>query len=81
MDKKISYDAILKSIEAADDEAYQVGDEEILCRTEEKANVIADFLEVITGYGFATSYYDPKEDAEEEEINDEYTGWWSIHLA
>ena len=66
----------------SDEEIWSDGDE-ILCRTQDGANAIADLLyqlyqihnsqsvEIITGY------YDPKED---KGPKDRYTGWYYVNI-
>lgn len=50
---------------------------QILCKSEQYANSIADFLEAL-GFGYLnTGYYDPVEDEEYNEV-DEYTGFWYV---
>lgn len=52
--------------------------EEILCKSQEAADTVADFLE---GCGFAdlsTGYYDPEEDKRSGTV-DEHTGSYYIH--
>lgn len=51
---------------------------EILCRTEESANTIADLLDAM-GYTAHTSYYDPAEDEKAGET-DRLTGWWEVDV-
>ena len=49
----------------------------IYCDTEEKAETIANFLEVVFGWTFHTGYYDPEEDNRNREV-DERTGWYYV---
>ena len=52
--------------------------DEILCRTEELADMIADILEGISGEHEAhIGYYDPEED-EKDNCVDDRTGWWYV---
>lgn len=50
---------------------------DILCKTEESANAIADFLEELGFEEVNTGYYDPEEDERCGEV-DKYTGWWYV---
>lgn len=66
----------------SDEEVWSDGDE-ILCRTQDGANAVADLLyqlyqihnsqsvEIVTGY------YDPKED---KGPKDRYTGWYHVNI-
>lgn len=49
---------------------------EFLCDTEERAEVLADFLEAL-GMEPHTGYYDPKEDEINGEL-DNHTGWYYV---
>lgn len=52
---------------------------EILCRTEELAEMIADIIEEISGEHEAhTGYYDPEEDAKELKGPFRTTGWYYV---
>ena len=53
------------------------GGDYILCRTEEHANALADWLDVHGGYCSATGYFDPAED-EKDGCVDDHTGWWYV---
>lgn len=58
---------------------YWTDGEEILCKTEEQAEVLADFLEDV-GFDYVqTGYYDPKEDERNNEVND-HTGYWYVSI-
>ena len=51
---------------------------EIMCRTEELANMVAKILNGISGEHEAhTGYYDPESD-EESGCVDDRTGWWAV---
>ena len=57
---------------------------EILCKTEEVANALADMFECLyKAHGeeiiVNTGYYDPVEDERNGEV-DRYTGWWYINI-
>ena len=57
---------------------YYGDNDEILCRTEELAEMIADILESISGERMAhTGYYDPEED-EKDDCVDGRTGWYYV---
>ena len=57
---------------------YYADADEILCRTEELADRIADILEGISGEHEAhIGYYDPEED-EKDNCVDGRTGWWYV---
>lgn len=59
---------------------YCEDDDEILCRTEQLAEMIADIIEDISGekHMVRTGYYDPDEDALEENGPFPTTGWYYI---
>ena len=51
---------------------------EILCRTEDIADAIANVLDVITGCPMShVGFYDPFDDAQSGETDD-HTGWWYV---
>ena len=52
--------------------------EEILCKTEEQAEAVADFLEDLGFECLNTGYYDPAED-ERDGCVDDHTGYWYIN--
>ena len=53
--------------------------EEILCKTEEKASAIADFLEDM-GFDYVQNgYYDPEEDKKNNKVDD-HTGFWYVSI-
>ena len=57
---------------------YYADADEILCRTEELADMISDMLDDITGEHMAHSgYYDPEED-ERDDCVDGRTGWYYV---
>ena len=57
---------------------YDKHSNQIMCLTEELADMIADIIDGLAGPGDThTSYYDPYEDAVDG-IDDRYTGWWAI---
>lgn len=61
---------------------YWTDNEEILCKSEEIAETIANMIETLywmdgEKVSIQTGYYDPKED-EDEGKADEYTGWWYV---
>ena len=59
---------------------YWSDGEEIVCKTESLANIMADSMEELyPGISAATAYYDPVED-ENDDCVDEYTGWWTVTL-
>lgn len=53
--------------------------EEIMCKTKEQAEAIADLLEDCGMDCTLTGYYDPKEDARNNEV-DEYTGYYYVSM-
>lgn len=64
-------------------EVWSIGDE-ILCRTKEAADAIADLLECLYGaqdeeITVNTGYYDPEEDKRNGE-EDRCTGWWYVNI-
>lgn len=57
---------------------------EILCKTEDGANALADMFETLYATHdedvlVNTGYYDPEEDARNNEV-DRYTGWWYVNI-
>ena len=59
---------------------YNEDADEIMCLTEDLAEMIANIIEAITGeYDMHTCYYDPDEDARNNEINS-CTGWYSVYF-
>ncbi len=50
---------------------------ELLCKTKEQAEGIADFFEDLGFYNVTAGYYDPKIDERNGEV-DEYTGWYYV---
>jgi len=50
--------------------------DDILCRTEDVADAVADWLDE-HGYTTLTGCYDPEGDRENDCV-DEYTGWWYV---
>ena len=56
---------------------YWTDGEEILCKTEEAAEHLADFLEDLGFDSVRTGYYDPEEDQRNNEVND-HTGWYYV---
>ena len=71
---------ILKCLDKYTDQnrhGYWTDGEEILCKTEEAAEYLADFLEDI-GFDYVhTGYYDPEEDKRNNEVDD-HTGWYYV---
>lgn len=66
-----------------DGEVWSAGDE-LLCRTEDAANAMADMFEQLyaaQGEDVKThaGYYDPEEDKRNGE-EDRYTGWWYVNI-
>ena len=58
---------------------YYADADEILCRSEELAEMIADMLDEISGEHEAhTGYYDPDED-EKDDCVDGRTGWYVVY--
>jgi len=55
------------------------GGDDILCRTEEQANALADWLDQRGGYDSTTGYFDPAED-EREHCVDKLTGWYYVSV-
>ena len=51
--------------------------DELLCNSEDLAELVADEIEEFFNVQCNTGYYDPEEDAREG-IHDEYTGWWYV---
>ena len=58
---------------------YWTDGEEILCKTEEAAEHLADFLEDL-GFDYVRiGYYDPEEDQRNNEVNN-HTGWYYVSV-
>ena len=57
--------------------SFWATDDEILCETEESANIIADFLENMGYDCVTTGYYDPEEDKRHGEV-DRFTGFYYV---
>lgn len=75
----ITYSDIIASLPKDNSHSMWSNGEDILCESEEQAEVIADFLEqlgVVTDAN--TGYFDPSEDLASKE-NDECTGWYYVH--
>lgn len=51
--------------------------DELLCNSEELADFIADEIEMFFNVQCNTGYYDPEEDARNNEVDDR-TGWWYV---
>ena len=56
---------------------FRYDDGEILCKTEQQAEGVADFLEDLGFQNVTTGYYDPEEDKRNNEVDDR-TGWYYI---
>ena len=57
---------------------YYEDADEILCRSEELADMVANILEGISGEHEAhIGYYDPEEDKRDDCVDDR-TGWWYV---
>lgn len=71
---------LLKSLQDNEDKkhGFWTDGEEILCETEEQADIIADFLEDLGFDCLNTGYYDPEEDKRDNCV-DEHTGYWYIN--
>ncbi len=54
------------------------GENELLCKTKEQAQGIADFFEDLGFSDVSTGYYDPEEDKRNGEV-DEYTGYYYVN--
>lgn len=73
------WEAILNAMSTAENNrhGFHIVGNELLCKTEEQAEVIADFFEDL-GFDYVrTGYYDPVEDAKENCV-DECTGWYYV---
>ena len=79
MDQNI-WTYILKSLQDNENNkhGFWTDGEEILCKTEEQAEAVADFLEDLGFEYLTTGYYDPEEDKREGCV-DEHTGYWYIN--
>ena len=54
--------------------------ENILCKTNEDAQSVADYIDEKAGASVsATGFYDPEEDKRNNE-EDRYTGWWYVKI-
>lgn len=58
---------------------YWTNGNEILCKTEEATEHLADFLEDLGFCDVQTGYYDPEEDKRNGEV-DECTGYWYVSV-
>lgn len=58
---------------------YWTDGEEILCKSENAAEHLANFLEDIGFDMVHTGYYDPEEDQKNNEVND-HTGWYYVSI-
>ena len=67
----------LKENEADNKHGFWTDGSQILCKTEEAAENVANFLEDLGLTDITTGHYDPNED-ERSGINDEYTGYYYI---
>ena len=72
--------AVLPQREWCDDVVIKSDGEEILCKTQWLAELIADFIEQLTGEtgSVRTGYYDPEEDAKEPNGPFDSTGWYYV---
>ena len=79
MDRNI-WSYMIYSLQTNEDKkhGYWTDGEQILCKTEEEVNIVADFLEDLGFCDLNTGYYDPIED-EREGCVDDHTGYWYIN--
>lgn len=73
---------LVMSLQKHEDEnrnGYWTDGDEILCKTEEAAEHLADFLEDIGFADVHTGYYDPKEDARNNQVDD-HTGYYYVGI-
>lgn len=84
MEKRDIFDEIAGNLrDYSEGDVWSTGDE-ILCRTKDAANAIADMLHTLyrakgKDVTVNTGYYDPNEDARNE-MEDRCTGWWYVNL-
>lgn len=84
MDRIEWFDVIAERLrDYSEGEIWCVGDE-ILCKTEEVADALADMFECLYGAQgeeilINTGYYDPIEDIRNGEV-DKFTGWWYVNI-
>lgn len=84
MDKVNWFEDIAERLrDYSEGDVWSTGDE-ILCKTEEVANALADMFECLykaQGEGIIvhTGYYDPIDDEKNMEV-DRYTGWWYVNI-
>lgn len=75
----ITYNDIITSLPKNNSRTIWTNGEDILCETENEAEVIANFLEQLGAVTDAnTGYFDPEEDSRNDE-EDEGTGWHYVH--
>ena len=73
---------ILRSLQDNSDNnrhGFWTDEEEILCKTEAQAELVADFFEDLGFCDVQTGYYDPKEDEKNNEV-DIHTGYWYVSV-
>ena len=73
---------LLKSLhdnEEHNKHGYWTDGEEILCKTEDQAEALADFLEDVGFDYIQTGYYNPEDDKRNNEVND-HTGYWYVSI-
>lgn len=82
MIEPLLWSALIRSMEEHTDTAkhgYWTDGQEFLCKREEQADALADFLEDLSFTEVNTGYYDPKED-ERDGCVDEHTGQWYVGI-
>lgn len=70
---------LLARHEAENKHGFWSDGEYILCKTEEQADALADFLEDVGYEAVTTGYFDPKEDEEAGQV-DSLTGYWYVSV-
>lgn len=68
----------LKKYEGVNRHGFRANGEEILCKTKEAAETLANFLEDIGFDKVLTGYYDPEEDKRNGTV-DNNTGCWYVY--
>lgn len=76
--KMVAYN-VLARINGKNTHGIWTDGEDFLCKTEQQADTIADFLEAVGFEYVRTGYYDPEEDKRNNEV-DERTGYWYVSI-
>lgn len=74
----VTFNQILDSLPVETEGHFWTDANQILCRTKELCEAVADFLKAL-GLDVVTGYYDPQEDSRDQMV-DHYTGWYYIDI-